>query len=444
MKTSRQKFNKPPSCPPLPHEKAVASKRIKQIREYRLITPLWGGGVEPNTNDPVQKIRGTEIRGHLRYWWRATRGVSSPEETLASMHERETKIWGSASTPSSVVVFVRMSPGGKEEEFSEKNNRNQEAPSSLYSYVTFPLRNTSAPISMKFKFGFTLEISYPSEFEKDVQAALWAWELFGGVGARTRRGFGALQCVKIDGNAPVVPSLENRGFENHIKAGLERYCIGCEHKLSGLPHLSPCSAFVIYGKTVARKDPLQVWLEMINKYRGFRQQRDKPLDPNKKHPGRSHWPEPDFIRRWLSQEMKKEWKHKPKKRVDKVPRAVFGLPIIFWFKEREGLEPPETRLEGTNGIDRMASPLIFKPVPVKEGFAGLALVLEEIPFPGAEPYAPPGGFTLKSKDDNYCLKDVKSQLTPEEAQKIEPLNANSHTQTNPLAAFLSLLSKETL
>ena len=35
---------------------------------------------------------------------------------------------------------------------------------------------------------FTLTIVYPKAKSKEVEAALWAWETFGGIGARTRRG----------------------------------------------------------------------------------------------------------------------------------------------------------------------------------------------------------------------------------------------------------------
>ena len=40
---------------------------ITQIREYQLITPLFGGGVEAGENDIITPIRGTAIRGGLRF-----------------------------------------------------------------------------------------------------------------------------------------------------------------------------------------------------------------------------------------------------------------------------------------------------------------------------------------------------------------------------------------
>src|SRR5437588_3495465 len=68
---------------------------ITQVREYQLITPLYGGGVKPTEADPVTVVRVTEIRGHLRFWWRACRGGKF-NGNLAGMKKEEDAIWGKA------------------------------------------------------------------------------------------------------------------------------------------------------------------------------------------------------------------------------------------------------------------------------------------------------------------------------------------------------------
>ncbi|WP_201366950.1 type III-B CRISPR module RAMP protein Cmr1, partial [Dictyobacter formicarum] len=71
---------------------------ITQIREYQMITPLFGGGVKAGENDSLTPIRGTAIRGQLRYWWRACRGGKPEfEGELTRMKEAEDLIWGSAA-----------------------------------------------------------------------------------------------------------------------------------------------------------------------------------------------------------------------------------------------------------------------------------------------------------------------------------------------------------
>jgi CRISPR-associated protein Cmr1 len=85
----------------VPQHNAPAVKKrqdnlIRQVRRYKLITPLFGGGVEPHQADPVTIVRGTEVRGHLRFWWRATRGGQF-NGSLKEMRRREEEIWGSAA-----------------------------------------------------------------------------------------------------------------------------------------------------------------------------------------------------------------------------------------------------------------------------------------------------------------------------------------------------------
>src|SRR5437588_12319874 len=68
---------------------------IKQERKYQLITPLYGGGVSPAESDPITVVRATEIRGHLRFWWRAYNAGKYGD--LASLKKAEDELWGAAS-----------------------------------------------------------------------------------------------------------------------------------------------------------------------------------------------------------------------------------------------------------------------------------------------------------------------------------------------------------
>jgi CRISPR-associated protein Cmr1 len=69
---------------------------IRQERKYQLITPLYGGGVTPAEPDPITVVRATEIRGHLRFWWRACRG--GRYGTLEAIKRAEDDLWGTAGT----------------------------------------------------------------------------------------------------------------------------------------------------------------------------------------------------------------------------------------------------------------------------------------------------------------------------------------------------------
>ena len=98
-----------PKSPPavLPNEK---TGWVKQTRKYKVITPLYGGGEETQKADSITTVRATEVRGHLRFWWRATRGGAF-NGNLKEMKKREEELWGSSGEkgkpgPSTVIVNV--------------------------------------------------------------------------------------------------------------------------------------------------------------------------------------------------------------------------------------------------------------------------------------------------------------------------------------------------
>ena len=87
-----------PECPPKPKPALVAV----HLYQIELITPMFGGGVVAGTVDTGFPIRPTAIRGHLRYWWRLSRGLLLGQD----MWRREEEIFGSTEFSSPVEVCV--------------------------------------------------------------------------------------------------------------------------------------------------------------------------------------------------------------------------------------------------------------------------------------------------------------------------------------------------
>ena len=81
-----------PICPTLDQQPPGPSAETRTYH-IELITPLFGGGVEPRVNDPSLPIRPTAIRGQLQFWWRAT--VGAKYTTLPELREAQSAIWGS-------------------------------------------------------------------------------------------------------------------------------------------------------------------------------------------------------------------------------------------------------------------------------------------------------------------------------------------------------------
>ena len=426
---------KPPAfSPPGVHPK---DGRITQVRTYKLITPLYGGGAETQKPDEVTVVRASEIRGLLRFWWRATRGGQF-DGSLAKMRAAEEAIWGSAAGegkagPSPVALAVHvLKRGQKIRDVSIRTRRGNQRvnigdPRSPYGYVAFPLRDSRGSVWKDVEFELYITINRTNvqgggktlNVQEEVEAALWAWETFGGVGARTRRGFGALQLTKIDGQSVHEPTAKE--VETYVRNGLQKYVRGTQWP-RGVAHLTPNMMWKITNR---RNDADAAWRYLFKSLKDFRQARHP--DSKGRPFGRSKWPEPDAIRRITGTFSPG---HAPQHPVrDKFPRGQFGLPIIFQFKEtdEQNGDPPKTVLEGTQH-DRFASRLILRPLACQGGAVGLACVLEG-------PQDPPGGYVLKQQSNGQVLARPNVDLTKQDALKIEPLNG----EPNVLKAFLKTL-----
>lgn len=456
---------KPPSISVpkvVPHEKPGI---VQQARRYKLITPLYGGGEEPGKADSVTTVRATEVRGHLRFWWRATRGGAFNGD-LSEMRRREETIWGSAAGkgpdgaerpgPSQVVVRINdrnLNEGRPKRKIEVVTRKGKEWVDladyrSPWSYVAFPLRKKpgeSEAGHVRENVSFELKIKYPQDFEKDVAAAIWAWEVFGGIGARTRRGFGALECLESDG-PPIVHKVNSTEVKNKIEEELNSVLPADGKWPSGVPHLSKNPGLKIVAK---KNTPLESWEALITALKNFRQDEAREKGSGKAGFGLSQWPEANAIRVLFNKPARKSKHRKSSHVVQKFPRAVFGLPLPFhMFHDKDlpplfvhGIEYAENKW-----IDRMASPLILRPISCEDGAVGLVLVLEWEPVGSTEPYTPPGGLALVAKEkekmgkENVLIANISSKLTSEEPNEIPPMRGKG--KRDVLQAFLDFVSSK--
>jgi CRISPR-associated protein Cmr1 len=357
------------------------------VRTYRFLTPVFGGGVQVDgqkkPRDEVTPVRVPSIRGQLRFWWRAcNRGE---HQDPAPLFKAEEKVFGSTKAPSPLSIAVVQLPQRARDvsvlrdRFAVVDERHGRA------YGAFPLRDTplrdpllrDIPLRDTGTSGidhgvlhdhpgeWTLALRYPDEIAEDVEAALWAWAHFGGLGGRTRRGFGAVEEVR-----------RARGVLPTVDAGWRRFVSGVDVPW---PHLPAFEARRLRAKSAGWKAGADAQEYLLGVMRRLRQvdigrRRDADDVPGR-HPGRSYWPEADAIRKLTG--MSSPDHRKPVTQSDAFPRAAFGLPIIFHFKDRS--DPPDTTLlPEVNGQvkGRLASPLILRPHRAPDGSVeALALVL---------------------------------------------------------------------
>ena len=355
--------------------------------DIKLITPMFGGGVETRTNDPSFPIRPTAIRGQLQFWWRAT--VGARYRTKQELRAAQSEIWGSTERASRVRVIVDFSEAGDPEpcarfEVDKSTHKFRSMPTwnepfnrPSLSYALFPFQGQLAngrerievePAACIRKASFRLSLHCPNDLWPQVEPALWAWLNFGGLGSRTRRGCGSVFC---DAFAPKDAA--------DLAPMWKRY----------MPELFPqrewpTMADQVLLRTVESPDePVSVWDWLVGRFKHFRQGPEFARNQGSQHnrPGRSRWPEPETIRETMRADRQRS-RHQRLTAIlaDAFPRADFGLPIIYEL--RGDGEPPKTSLQplvdGMPG-DRMASPLILKPLAMANGEALPVIVRLRVP-----------------------------------------------------------------
>lgn len=306
-----------------------------------LMTPMYGGGVAPSEVDRAMPIRPTAIRGQLRFWWRLLNGAGRAPKALFAA---ESHLWGGIAgtgpRASRVALHVDAEPAGSER-MVEWGSAGLDAP--RYSLILEPKHK---PSLLNVGYGFTLTLRFANgapdnEREQIIEALRW-WASFGGVGARTRRGLGA---VKVSSDDVALTPVSRQEVESR----------------GGRMVLRPAS-----------RNAVEAWREAVTALSDFRQApnvgRNRGLGSR---PGRSLWPEPDAIRRHRKRYAPG---HQPRHPVDGqyYPRAAFGLPIVFHFKDRR--DPPDAVLEPCEG-ERMASPLFLRAYFDGAQYRPLALLL---------------------------------------------------------------------
>ena len=423
-----RKINCPcPEAPTIDKEKAMYEKTYT----IKVVTPMVGGGADAGKIDRDMPIRATSIRGHLRFWWRVLYGRKF--DNLKRMKDAESKIWGSTEAAGDVSIYIEKLIAGSSTKFARYNwnpRRNQGrgaydliwlSPFDGYEnplqYIAFPFTgkdpNSDHPIDPNDfleQTSFDLNLTCSKDNTTEVTKALQAWIFFGGIGARTRRGFGSLYSGDLS-----PKTLDDSGLKSLLETEL-----GANNKTE----LTSISNVMALNNKIG---VMQAWKNVVQTYKEFRQEphgrRPRPNANQNlgKHnlPGRSYWPEPESIREGRGTRAKKH------QRLDHIPtgaypRAELGLPIVFHFMGQ--YEPEDIEVHPSGNTTRMASPFILKPLAVSEKMAfPIIVTLESRGLDGIK--------IIDSKSRNLlATKDMDAIQNPEfENYRNSPLKGLSKT-----------------
>jgi CRISPR-associated protein Cmr1 len=501
--------------------------RVTRNYEIEVITPLFGGGVEAGKVDPEHPIRESSIRGHLRFWWRATRGAEFSD--VRELRKREGEIWGSTENPSPVDIILTRHQSGKSKNCGEfrfnqmrrqgrggydlywwNDQKSTDTPAFLYTLFPYkgkdPMsRDPCDPSEMIGSAKFSLRINIPTrdrmsrirpiyneqrrkenerlekenkkrhekqqgpvcylpflleahdDIIKDIDAAVWAWVNFGGIGARTRRGCGALFCKPGDPsliNGPsLVPPIAGKD-EIHSWYSSCRDYFGIISSTLSKSHQWPTLPEQIFIKIPSVEDnistdPVSNWYDSISVLHKFRQGFATGRDNG---PGRSRWPEAESLREQVygsGRRIKSNHLIKPKKihsadfRMSTIttnfafPRSEFGMPIILEIRD-EGIKPT---IQPGKDIDRMASPIILRPIRCNDGLC-ISMIVRLNTLPLKSAYVKPGD---PDREDNtqvpYTIPQNEIVNTSFVSYKDSPMQRRC-TSGSAIEAFLSYAENE--
>lgn len=175
--------------------------------QLELLSPAFVGGAEPRVLDPHMPLRPSTVRGLLRFWFRAAAGAliwpgdssrEAMDRALNAIRQVETALFGDTTRASTVVVLPPK--GGKVKRFTPSEIDPAARPGFRYlGYGLFEDRHIN-PEALETSPGDTLSLTL--RLRRDLAGAkellgatVWLWTAIGGVGARSRRGFGSLGYV---------------------------------------------------------------------------------------------------------------------------------------------------------------------------------------------------------------------------------------------------------
>lgn len=182
----------------------------KQTYKVTVISPMFLNGADSK----LPELRAASVRGHLRYWLRAYLGAGTGD--LKDVWEGESAVFGSTDRGSAVWVRV----------YDDDNTLK------IKKSPMLPHRQDrqSPQDAIQPEGSFTLELmTRPGiPMPEDAHTALHLWALFGGLGKRSRRMFGAFSIKATEGDDLDTTTEDGyqaalKGIRESLKSKSESY-----------------------------------------------------------------------------------------------------------------------------------------------------------------------------------------------------------------------------
>ena len=183
-----------------------ARKDMETIKfECEIITPMFLGGADGKSAE----LRAPSIKGALRFWWRAMNG----HLPLKELHEKEAEIFGGSGGDNGrrSQVVVRVESGNIKINNTPFTGKIADNPTwyrtdiraGILRYLTLGTFKMGEGMDNRDYIEpgskFTVKLSFLSEkYADEVKRSFYLLSLYGGVGSKSRNGFGSFLILNKD------------------------------------------------------------------------------------------------------------------------------------------------------------------------------------------------------------------------------------------------------
>jgi CRISPR-associated protein Cmr1 len=310
--------------------------------KFAVTTPLFNGGADPQRAE----LRAPSFKGILRFWWRAL-AWSRCNGDLEEVRQQEDLLFGSEKSQSRVQIYLplpQLAPRALNAgDVLELDGFAVGHGARYFGYGLMGATNGPQKLArgcLRPPFEFTVTLrgrDLTDDERKSLKDALIALGTLGGMGARSRRGYGSLVLndLRFDDKEEWTPTLTIADLRERISQ-LHRACANAP-----LPEYTALSTGARHVLLSARNvGPLQL-LDRVGK----EMVRFRSWGRNGRIPGDSAEPERLFS------DDRNLMKLPAKQRGTHPRRIAFGLPHNYGKQKQDEVKP------AARGIDRRASPL---------------------------------------------------------------------------------------
>jgi len=326
------------------------------VARFEITTPSFLGGMESN----ILGLRGPSLRGVLRFWWRALM-YARMEYDLPSLHKKESALFGSSASGTGLVQLLpaRLLKNPHSIPWDAVTSQGDGL-----KYLGYGVNQRQA-LSAPLEFDLPVIIRAPGGDVRDggdgVNEALILMGMIGGIGARSRRGWGSLSLQHIEEDGKVTWKAPHDSVTLkaiwHDLSGNQ----GTVAKPFALPPFTVLSAWTRIYLLETGNTALSVLNhvgEEFQRYRSFGQHGKVAGRPAEQNFRDDH----DLMVRATQGTPPT---HAPE-------RTVFGLPHNYWFSSTK------QKVIVTSSNQRRASPLFLHVQRLAETYAVVAGILPAV------------------------------------------------------------------